>query len=188
MRPARWGGGVCGHDIVRLLLYLIPMTLTATLGTISFSGPDGSAIASFWPAAALQIVFSIWFGVPGAAAGIVGPMLGNALVGGSPLLYVPANAVQSILPGVIFRRLKLDPRLRSRRDWAGLIVLCCVLSNALGAALGVGEAHFRAGQAGAWWPRYAATPATPPPDSTWLFCPPIAWHRSAGRSRASRRR
>ena len=148
------------RDAVHLAMLLVPMTLTATLGTISFSGSDGSAIASFWPAAALQIVFSIWFGLPGALAGMIGPMLGNGLVGSSPLLFVPANLVQSVLPGVVFRGLKLDPRLRTRRDWAGLILLCCVVSNALGAALGVGENAVRtaavggADQAGAWWINY----------------------------------
>ena len=64
-----------------LLEMLLPLGLTAALGTISFSDAEGRAIASFWPAAALQVVFSIWFGVYGAIAGMVGPMLGNALVG-----------------------------------------------------------------------------------------------------------
>ena len=147
-----------GHgDVGHFLLLLVPMTLTATLGTISFSGSDGSAIASFWPAAALQIAFSIWFGLPGALAGTVGPMLGNWLVGGSPLLFVPANALQSILPGLAFRWLKLDPRLRTLRDWAGLILICCVAGNALGAGLGVSENYLRdlaagkVSQVASWW-------------------------------------
>ena len=144
-------------DVAHFLLLLVPMTVTATLGTISFSASDGSAIASFWPAAALQIAFSIWFGLPGALAGMVGPTLGNGLVGGSPLLFLSANALQSILPGVVFRRLKLDPRLRTPRDWAGLIGICCVASNALGAGLGVSESYLRAltaggaDQAASWW-------------------------------------
>ena len=154
------GGGLCARDAIHMVVFLVPMTLTATMGTISFSASDGSAICSFWPAAALQVVFSIWFGVLGALSGIIGPMLGNSLVGGSPLLFVSANALQSILPGLAFRWLKLDPRLRSRRDWAGLILICCVLSNALGAALGVGEDQLRAvmsgeiRQAGPWWVSY----------------------------------
>lgn len=127
---------------------LVPMALTATLGTISFSAPDGTAIASFWPAAAFQIVFSIWFGVYGAAAGIVGPMLGNGLVGASPFLYVAGNAVQSCLAGLWFRYRRLDPRLRGRRDWHGLILVGILLASALGAAAGVTESHLRGPAAG----------------------------------------
>ncbi|MHC4098839.1 MAG: hypothetical protein ACYSU3_22625, partial [Planctomycetota bacterium] len=78
------------------------VTLTATLGTMS-SSPDSTAIVSFWPAAAFQVVFSIWFGIYGAIAGVVGPMLGNGLVGESPLMFFTANAVQSSLAGLWFR-------------------------------------------------------------------------------------
>jgi len=122
---------------------LAPMTVTAALGTISFSAPDGTAIASFWPAAAFQVVFSIWFGVYGALAGIIGPMLGNALVGGSPFLFIPANAIQSCLAGLWFRYSRLDPRLRGSRDWFGALVVGCALANALGAMAGVAEGHLR---------------------------------------------
>ena len=136
-------------------MLLVPMTLTATLGTMSFSRPDGTAIVSFWPAAAFQVVFSIWFGVYGALAGIIGPMLGNTLVGGSPFLYIPANLIQCCLAGLWFRHLKLDPRLRSKRDWIGLIVVGCIAGNALGALAGVTESYLRnvaaAGASYDWW-------------------------------------
>ncbi len=129
--------------IALVLFLVVPMTLTASLGTISFSGPDGTAIASFWPAAAFQIVFSIWFGVYGAVAGIVGPMLGNHLVGASAVQFVPGNAIQSCLPGLWFRYRRLDPRLRSRRDWTELILVGVVLANALGAMAGAAESGLR---------------------------------------------
>jgi serine phosphatase RsbU (regulator of sigma subunit) len=118
------------------------VTLTATLGTMS-SLSDFTAIVSFWPAAAFQVVFPIWFGIYGAIAGIVGPMLGNGLVGESPLMFMFANAVQSSLAGLWFRYSKLDPRLRSRRDWLGALLVGCVLSHLLGATVGVTEAYLR---------------------------------------------
>jgi len=130
-------------DVFVVLVLLVPMTLTATLGTISFSSPDGTAIGSFWPAAAFQVVFSIWFGVCGALAGVVGPMLGNALAGASPFMFIPANILQSTIPGLAFRRLNLDPRLRSRRDWVGMVLVGCLLGNALGASAGVAESYLR---------------------------------------------
>lgn len=118
------------------------VTLTATLGTMS-SSSDFTAIVSFWPAAAFQVVFSIWFGIYGAIAGVIGPMLGNGLVGESPLMFFSANAIQSSLAGLWFRYRKLDPRLRNRRDWLGAILVGCVLSHLLGAAIGVTEAYLR---------------------------------------------
>jgi integral membrane sensor domain MASE1 len=118
------------------------VTLTAALGTMS-SSSDSTAIVSFWPAAAFQVVFSIWFGIYGTIAGVIGPMLGNGLIGESPFMFLTANAIQSSLAGLWFRYRKLDPRLRSRRDWLGMILVGCVLSHLLGAAVGVTEAYLR---------------------------------------------
>lgn len=139
--------------LVRMVLVtlwmLVPMTLTAALGTIGFSGVDGSAVASFWPASAFQAVFSIWFGVWGVAAGVVGPMLGNAIVGEAFWQYAAANLVQSAVPGLWFRWRKLDPRLRTGRDWLELVLVCVLLTNLLGAAAGTIEHQLRPGPAGA---------------------------------------
>ncbi len=134
--------GFAPHNLVLLAVLTILVALTATLGSISLSS-DVTAIVTFWPAAALQIVFSIWFGIYGAIAGVVGPMFGNSLVSGSPFLFVPANALQSSLAGLWFRYKRLDPRLRHRRDWAGVIIVGCLASNLLGAVLGVSESYLR---------------------------------------------
>jgi hypothetical protein len=127
------------------LYLLIPLGLTATLGTIRFSTPEGGGIADFWPASAFQIVFSVWFGVHGAIAGVIGPMLGNGLIGESAFLFVPANALQSCLTGLWFRSQRLDPRLRGPRDWIGILLVGCVLGNAIGALFGVTESWIRGG-------------------------------------------
>lgn len=131
------------RHVFLVITLLVPMTVTASLGTVHFSSPDGSAIASFWPAAAFQTVFSIWFGLWGAIAGVVGPMLGNALIGPSPMLFVSANLIQSCLPGLWFRWRKLDPRLLGWRDWLGLIIVGCVANNAIGGLVGVTESFIR---------------------------------------------
>jgi serine phosphatase RsbU (regulator of sigma subunit) len=70
-------------------------------------------------------------------------MLGNGLVGESPLMFLISNAIQSSLAGLWFRYRKLDPRLHSRRDWMGAILIGCILSHLLGAAFGVTEAYLR---------------------------------------------
>jgi serine phosphatase RsbU (regulator of sigma subunit)/integral membrane sensor domain MASE1 len=129
-----------------LTAYLIILvTVTATLGTIG-SSADSTGIVSFWPAAAFQVVFSIWFGIYGAIAGIIGPMLGNGLIGESPFIFITSNAIQSSLAGLWFRYRKLDPRVRNRRDWIGVIFIGCFLSHLFGAGIGVTEAYLRSSE------------------------------------------
>jgi serine phosphatase RsbU (regulator of sigma subunit)/integral membrane sensor domain MASE1 len=143
-----WAIQLCQHVRFSLRFLILTafltllVTLTSTLGTMS-SSSDSTAIVSFWPAAAFQVVFSIWFGIYGTIAGVVGPMLGNGLVGESPFMFLFANIVQSSLAGLWFRYRKLDPRLRTRRDWLGAILAGCVLSHLLGAIVGVTEAYIR---------------------------------------------
>jgi serine phosphatase RsbU (regulator of sigma subunit) len=121
---------------------LILVAITATLGTVNFSS-DLTAITSFWPAAAFQIVLPIWFGIYGVLACVIGPMIGNVIFGETAFLFIPANIIQSVMAGLWFRFRKLDPRLRSRRDWLGALLIGCVLANVLGALIGVGESTLR---------------------------------------------
>jgi len=117
--------------------------LTATLGTITFPISAGQAVGLFWPAAAFQVVFPIWFGIFGAIPGVAGAMLANGFIGDNPFLFVVPNAIQSCLAGWWFRYRRLDPRLRSSRDWFGLAFVGCVVGNFLGAATGVTESYLR---------------------------------------------
>ncbi|MCP4708260.1 MAG: SpoIIE family protein phosphatase [Planctomycetes bacterium] len=129
--------------VVLVVILLIPMTLTATLGTISFSTSDGTAITSFWPAAAFQIVFTIWFGIYGLLAGVIGPMFGYWLIGDSAFQFLPANIIQCAVAGFCFRYFKLDPRIKSKRDWYGLIFIACILAHVLGAGAGLIDSYLR---------------------------------------------
>jgi hypothetical protein len=68
----------------------------------------------------VQQVGAIWFGAWGVLAGAIFPFFSNAIAG-TPfyvsLAYIPANAVQAFLPAWVFRKFKLDPRLKSKRDY-----------------------------------------------------------------------
>jgi serine phosphatase RsbU (regulator of sigma subunit) len=141
--PPGWKVEIRWRYLVLMFFLLVPMSLTAILGTINFTGEGGTGIASFWPAAALQVVFSIWFGIYGAIVGILGPMVGNGLIGNSCFLFIPGNTVQSCLVGLWFRYRLLDPRLRRRKDWVELILVGILLSNGLGAVLGLCESQLR---------------------------------------------
>jgi hypothetical protein len=119
------------HIVILALLIGIGFVVGA-FGSISF--PLGFGVNFFWTGIVVQQVGPIWFGAWGVLAGAIFPFFSNAIAG-TPfyvsLAYVPANAIQAFLPAFFFRRFKLDPRLKSARDW-GWLLLAMVVSSALG--------------------------------------------------------
>jgi hypothetical protein len=120
------------HIVILALLIGIGFVVGA-FGSISF--PLGFGVNFFWTGIAVQQVGSVWFGGWGVLAGAIFPFFSNAIAG-TPfyvsLAYIPANAVQAFLPAWVFRRFKLDPRLRSGRDY-GYLFLVMIVSSAFGA-------------------------------------------------------
>jgi hypothetical protein len=120
------------HIVITALLIGIGFVVGG-FGSITF--PLGFGVNFFWPGIAIQQVGSVWFGAWGCIAGSIFPFFSNAIAG-TPfyisLAYVPANFVQSFLPAWAFRRFKLDPRLRTARDYLILLVTM-IVSAALGA-------------------------------------------------------
>lgn len=120
------------HIVITALLIGIGFVVGA-FGSISF--PLGFGVNFFWTGIAVQQVGAIWFGAWGVIAGAIFPFFSNAIAG-TPfyvsLAYIPANAVQAFLPAWAFRHFKLDPRMKSGRDY--LILLgAMVVSSAFGA-------------------------------------------------------
>ncbi|MFL7812999.1 MAG: hypothetical protein ACK2TT_02920 [Anaerolineales bacterium] len=124
------------------LILVLSGTVLGSLSSLSFRITNAIDPASpayginyFWLGIVVQQVGSIWFGAWGVLAGIVFPFISNSVTQ-TPLLisaaYFPANFVQSFLPAWIFRRLKLNPRLESGRDFLYLF-LTMVLSSLFGA-------------------------------------------------------
>jgi hypothetical protein len=120
------------HIVITALLIGIGFVVGA-FGSISF--PLGFGVNFFWTGIAVQQVGSIWFGAWGVIAGSIFPFFSNAIAG-TPfyvsLAYIPANFIQGFLPAWVFRRFKLDPRLRSARDFLFLLA-SMIVSSALGA-------------------------------------------------------
>lgn len=120
------------HIVILALLIGIGFVVGA-FGSISF--PLGFGVNFFWTGIVVQQVGSIWFGIWGVIAGTIFPFFSNAIAG-TPfyvsLAYIPANFVQAFLPAWAFRRFKLDPRLKSGRDW-GILLLSMIVSSAFGA-------------------------------------------------------
>ena len=120
------------HIVILSLLIGIGFVVGA-FGSISF--PLGFGVNFFWTGIAVQQVGAIWFGAWGILAGIIFPFFSNAIAG-TPfyvsLAYIPANLVQAFLPAWAFRHFKLDPRMRSKRDY-GILFLAMIVSSAFGA-------------------------------------------------------
>lgn len=129
------------HLLVFLALVLAG-TVLGSLSSIAFRITDAIdpsnpayGINYFWLGIVVQQVGSIWFGAWGILAGIVFPFISNTVTQASLLIsaaYFPANFVQSFLPAWLFRRLKLNPKLASGRDFLYLF-LTMIVSSLFGA-------------------------------------------------------
>ena len=120
------------HIVILALLIGIGFVVGA-FGSISF--PLGFGVNFFWTGIAVQQIGAVWFGMWGVIAGTIFPFFSNAIAG-TPfyvsLAYIPANFVQALLPAWVFRKFKLDPRLKSGRDYLYLF-LAMIVSSAFGA-------------------------------------------------------
>ena len=124
------------HIVILSLLIGIGFVVGA-FGSISF--PLGFGVNFFWTGIVAQQVGSIWFGGWGVLAAAIFPFFSNAIAG-TPfyisLAYIPANAIQAFLPAWVFRNFKLDPRLKSTRDYL-IFLASMIVSSALGALYSV---------------------------------------------------
>ena len=104
--------------------------VAGTFGSIAI--PLGYGVTGFWPGVAVQAVGGIWFGMWGVLAGALFPFISNSLAG-APLYvsvaYFPSNFIQGFLPAWVFRAFKVDPRLRTGRDWVHFIWSAVVVNN-----------------------------------------------------------
>lgn len=123
--------------IVALALFTGIGIVVGTFGSLAI--PIGF-VSAFWPGQAIQAVGSIWYGMWGGIAAFVFPLISNALSGSAPLpvslAYIPANFVQGMAAGWVFRQYKLHPALKSGRDWLGFTLVGIILANIFGAAWG----------------------------------------------------
>jgi len=119
------------HIFITILLITIGFVVGA-FGSVSF--PLGFGVNFFWTGIVVQQIGSIWFGAWGVIAGAIFPFFSNAIAD-TPfyvsLAYLPANAIQAFLPAWVFRRFKLDPRMKSGKDCLYLF-LAMVASSIIG--------------------------------------------------------
>ncbi len=119
------------HLFITILLITIGFVVGA-FGSVSF--PLGFGVNFFWTGIVVQQIGAIWFGAWGVIAGAIFPFFSNAIAG-TPfyvsLAYLPANAIQAFLPAWVFRRFKLDPRMKSGKDGLYLF-LAMIVSSIIG--------------------------------------------------------
>lgn len=123
--------------IVALALFTGIGIVVGTFGSLAI--PIGF-VSAFWPGQAIQAVGSIWYGMWGGLAAFLFPLISNAMSGSAPLpvsmAYIPANFVQGMAAGWIFRQLKLHPALKYGRDWLWFTLVGILAANAFGALWG----------------------------------------------------
>ncbi|MEM2896742.1 MAG: hypothetical protein QW265_01230 [Candidatus Bathyarchaeia archaeon] len=130
-------GEVRKPGTVHIAILALLIGVGAVAGTFgSLAIPLGYGVTGFWPGVAVQAVGSIWFGLWGVAAGFLFPFVSNTLAG-APLYvsfaYLPSNLIQGLFPALTFKYMKLDPRLRSAKDYIMYIVSGVIINNILGA-------------------------------------------------------
>ena len=122
--------------VIHIVITALLIGIGAVVGAFgSFTLPLGFGVNFFWPAIAVQNVGSVWFGAWGVIAAALFPIISNGIAG-TPvyvsLAYIPANAVQALLPALAFRLFKADPRLRKGRDYL-IFLVAITLGNISGA-------------------------------------------------------
>jgi hypothetical protein len=104
------------------------------LGSSTFSYIK--SISPFYPAAAIQSVAGLFFGMTGVIAGVTFSFFSNFISGiptGLLFLLVVPNFIQSYLPFLVKKKLMLIPYNFDKRTVLYFIVFCVILPNILSA-------------------------------------------------------
>ncbi|MFH0800370.1 MAG: hypothetical protein V2A66_09365 [Pseudomonadota bacterium] len=130
---------VTKRDLIIFLIIFSIGTILGTIGTVSF--PIGTNMSYFWPAAVVQTVGGLFFGIWGVLAGTLFPSLSNALTDGSKshvIWLIPANFIQSFIPLCVKKVIGFSPRSLDMKSIFGFIVGCAILPHVFGGFVGCG--------------------------------------------------
>jgi hypothetical protein len=126
--------------VALFFLLLCINALVAKFVVFSFS--IGPGVSSVYIVVALMVVFTLWFGIYGAAASYAGCYLGAGILSGIPpdvsLYWSLADLWQVLIPLIAFRSFGCDPALRTWRDVGVLVLFGVILNNLAGAVWGSG--------------------------------------------------
>ncbi len=130
-------GEIREPGIQHLVITALLIGVGTVAGMTGVSASVGFGVTFFWPAIAIQIVGGMWYGVwGGAVAAGTFPIISNMVAGTPPvgsLLWIPPNVIQGMAVGLVFRKFRLDPRLKSARDYLVFILVGGILASIPGA-------------------------------------------------------
>jgi len=121
------------------IVLIIINTLVARF--LAFPSPVGPAgLNTIYPAVALMILFTLWFGCYGAIAAYAGCFIGAGVLSGMPpdvaAYWSFADLWQVLIPLVALRMLRINLDLSTRRDQVNVVLFAVLINNAFGAAWG----------------------------------------------------
>ncbi|MGQ4832699.1 MAG: hypothetical protein ACP6IS_02225 [Candidatus Asgardarchaeia archaeon] len=131
-----------GIKVMHLVFVAISAAIAAILDAFGvISTPIIPGVAAFYPGMAFFVGFGIWFGVWGLIGVYIGTVIGG-LITGMPLLIALlmklANPIQVFVPTVVWKLMKLDPKLKDKMSMIMFIIFGAVLGPLVGASWGVG--------------------------------------------------
>ena len=126
--------------LILTLVLILVNTLIAKY--VAFPSPfDPSGVPLIYPAIALMILFTLWFGGYGAIAAYAGCFIGAGILSDTippdvAVYWALADLWQVLIPLIAFRMLRINLDLSTRRDQVNVILFAVLINNAFGAAWG----------------------------------------------------
>jgi len=109
-------------------------SVIGALGSATF--PILKGIVPFWPAAAIQALSGILFGMTGVLAATIFPIISNSMSSNPPelvILLIPPNLIQAFFPFLVKKITKFLPYKLNKKTVILFVVFCVIVPNVLGA-------------------------------------------------------
>lgn len=132
------------YSFVILTFILILVNTVLAYASVRLMPTNAANIAYLFPAVAVMILFTLWYGGYGAIAAYVGTLFGSGFFVHENLAQNPQIAVlwavsglfQVLIPLVAVRSFDVDITLSNQRDVSLIIIFGVVINNLVGAVWG----------------------------------------------------
>ena len=122
---------------------ILTAVCSAIIGVLAFFAAITTTVvpgvAAIYPAAALEVVFGVWFGLWGGLASYLGLLIAGTLGGWFPLhlglILSSSDFLLAFLPALFFHLVKLDPELTRVRDVILFIVGSVIVGSVPGSII-----------------------------------------------------
>ncbi|NMB79369.1 MAG: hypothetical protein GYA23_09800 [Methanomicrobiales archaeon] len=129
--------------VILTFILIVINTILAFISSV-FIPANVAGIAYLYPAAAVMILFTLWFGGYGAIAAYIGTLIGAGFLAREAfvqhpqvaILWAVATLVQVLIPLIAVRAFEVDITMEHTRDWSHIILFGVIINNIIGAAWG----------------------------------------------------